>query len=243
VISPRPWLEHLLDHVPIARLGNDVEGVHQVRVATRRLDAWLRLGGRRVLRDDLRWLRRVAGDVRDLDVLLGRHPDGALGTWLRARRDSAQRAFVRALESPRWHGLSTAFLLLPPLDPDVAARGLARIEKRVGRADANLGDDGDRDEASLERWHALRRALRRLRYALEWLDRDAEAIEELQDELGELGDLALARRVFAHHPDESVVRDHLARSEGAFDEAFSKARRGWRSRRSTVLEGPSWNSS
>jgi CHAD domain-containing protein len=64
---------------PIARIGTDVEGVHQARVATRRLrshlvtyapvlrtDEAVRLG------KDLRWLGRSLAAARDLDVLRDR---------------------------------------------------------------------------------------------------------------------------------------------------------------------------
>jgi CHAD domain-containing protein len=45
----RDWVAHL----PLALSGEDPEGVHQVRVAGRRLRAYLDLLGFRVLKDDL----------------------------------------------------------------------------------------------------------------------------------------------------------------------------------------------
>lgn len=66
----------LLASDPIARLGEDVEGVHQARVATRRLRSHLstfadvlRTRPTERLSRDLRWLGRSLGSVRDLDVL------------------------------------------------------------------------------------------------------------------------------------------------------------------------------
>ncbi|HEU4743256.1 MAG TPA: CHAD domain-containing protein, partial [Meiothermus sp.] len=64
MIAPTRWLLHLENHLPVARKGADPEGVHQVRVAGRRLRVWLELGGYQVLHDDLRWLVRGAGKVR-----------------------------------------------------------------------------------------------------------------------------------------------------------------------------------
>lgn len=69
----------LIRHDPIVRLDTDVEGVHQARVATRRLRSDLRTFGKLVdhewassLRRDLKMLADALGEVRDGDVLLGR---------------------------------------------------------------------------------------------------------------------------------------------------------------------------
>ncbi|WP_114314147.1 CHAD domain-containing protein [Thermus caldifontis] len=67
------WLEHLKKHFPLALEGQDLEGVHQVRVAARRLRVYVELLGWRVLRDDLSRLFRGTSRVRDLEVALS-HP-------------------------------------------------------------------------------------------------------------------------------------------------------------------------
>jgi CHAD domain-containing protein len=72
-------ISRLVAHDAAARLGEDAEGVHQARVATRRLRSNLRTFDP-VLRSsptvgpikDLRWLGRALGVVRDLDVLRDR---------------------------------------------------------------------------------------------------------------------------------------------------------------------------
>jgi inorganic triphosphatase YgiF len=71
-------LEAILTCDPGVRLGTDPEAVHLMRVATRRLRAYLRvarpvLGRARVehVRSELSWLGDVLGAVRDLDVFLG----------------------------------------------------------------------------------------------------------------------------------------------------------------------------
>ncbi|HEY1732897.1 MAG TPA: CHAD domain-containing protein, partial [Acidimicrobiales bacterium] len=72
-------LERLVSHDPGVRLGRDPEAVHQARVAIRRLRADLSML-RGVLddtwvarvRDELRGLAAVFGQVRDADVLVGR---------------------------------------------------------------------------------------------------------------------------------------------------------------------------
>lgn len=66
----------LISNDPAARLGDEPEGVHQARVATRRLRSnldtfspMLRAGGTEAVASELQWLGRRLGVVRDLDVL------------------------------------------------------------------------------------------------------------------------------------------------------------------------------
>jgi CHAD domain-containing protein len=71
-------VQRLLAADPVARVGDDPEGVHQARVATRRLRSDLRtfeplLDPEWVsaLRDELRWLGAELGQAREAEVLLG----------------------------------------------------------------------------------------------------------------------------------------------------------------------------
>jgi CHAD domain-containing protein len=64
----------LLEHEAVAREGADPEGVHQMRVAVRRMRAALKASGEPGLDDlqpELRWFGGILGRIRDLDVLLG----------------------------------------------------------------------------------------------------------------------------------------------------------------------------
>jgi CHAD domain-containing protein len=72
----------IIRHDPGARLGDDIEDVHQLRVATRRLRSDLHsfaplLDHERLapVRVELGWLGRVVGAVRDTDVLAARLAD------------------------------------------------------------------------------------------------------------------------------------------------------------------------
>jgi CHAD domain-containing protein len=72
-------VDRLIRHDPVVRLDADPEGVHQARVATRRLRSDLRTfrslldpDWTRALRDELAWLAESLGAVRDADVLLAR---------------------------------------------------------------------------------------------------------------------------------------------------------------------------
>ena len=89
--------ERLLAHDPGTRLGTDPEELHQFRVATRRLRAFLRAGRElldpawaETLRTELRWLGGELGPSRDLDVL-DRTPAGG-GRGARGRRAGRARA-------------------------------------------------------------------------------------------------------------------------------------------------------
>ena len=112
----------LIRHDAAVRLGSDTEGVHQARVATRRLRSDLRTFRSLLepawdaqLRDELRWLGDELGAVRDLDVLgerLRAHasmlPDEDAVTMrklldrLRAQRDEARAAMLSALREDRY---------------------------------------------------------------------------------------------------------------------------------------------
>ena len=234
MISPHPWLEHLRLHLEVARLGRDPEGVHQMRVALRRLGAWLDLGGWRVLVDDIGWLRRNAGAVRDFDVLFERHPKEPLGPWLARRRERARGALLAALDAPRAAGLLEALSLAPPLDPDRARTALEGLARRVATRGKRAVESAEKPK-EIERWHALRRALRRLRYGMEWLEMPTKPLRELQDELGELGDLAVLQRQLREYPEPGHVAEIAAQLEQATERALVAARTGWRERHEAVL--------
>ena len=78
-IALRPSTGALLLHDPGTRRGDDPEELHQLRVATRRLRAFLRAAKTLVddewaesLRDEIGWLGGHLGPARDLDVMLDR---------------------------------------------------------------------------------------------------------------------------------------------------------------------------
>ncbi len=121
----RDQLAVLLVHDPGTRLGGDAEDLHQLRVATRRLRAFLRASRAFVdqewaegLRAELGWLGGELGRVRDLDVLiehlraesafLEREDAKAFRPILTAlgrERGRQRRTLVRGLESDRYLAL------------------------------------------------------------------------------------------------------------------------------------------
>ena len=112
----------LILHDPVVRLDVDPEGVHQARVATRRLRSDLRTFRSLVeptfasnVRDELGWLAEILGEVRDGDVLLERFrsrvaalPEaehaGATSVLetLERDRDAAHGRLLETLRSPRY---------------------------------------------------------------------------------------------------------------------------------------------
>lgn len=199
----------------------DAEDIHQLRVAIRRADAALITfrpllppGRRRRLRKRLKKLRRRAGEIRDVDVLLQRlarpatsHTENvpspcrhlherrrALARTLQAaaRReidDRFTRRAARIVTRTRWREGSVE----PPLS--AAARSLLRpLVDRLRQAGAH-------DLSNLRRLHRFRVSVKRLRYAIDFveagLDRECSAqvrtqLSELQSQLGRVCDHAAA---------------------------------------------------
>ncbi len=239
-IPADPWLEHLVRQLPVARAGEDAEGVHQVRVAVARLQVWLALGQWVVLQDDLRWLRRHAASVRDLDVHLAALPPKVVEARLRRELGRARAELLAALNNPRLQGLLLALALLPAPSRAQAERYAARLAKAVLRR----GRRAFERPGDLPALHALRRAARRLRYALEWLGESARPVVELQDALGRAGDRIVALR----HVDRMARAGHPAhayrrRLEAELRHHAAEAKRRWVESRSDFEEAARWKSS
>jgi CHAD domain-containing protein len=185
----------LLRHEPGTRLGEDIEQLHQMRVATRRLRAAMSAFAPvlppdlQPLRDELRWLAASLGAVRDLDVHLEalarirRDSDweqsNALAPLIElieeSRRDTRQ-ILLATLDSPQYDALvqgMTDALRAPPLVdaapvPAVTSREFSRrlLRDRYRRF--------RRDAARLtpgsapEEFHAVRIRAKRLRYSLDF---------------------------------------------------------------------------
>lgn len=198
-----PWLDHLERHLPVARLGGDPEGVHQLRVAAQRLRTWLKLQGLRVLDDDLRWLRNGAGDVRDLDVSMSLVEPGPYLDELRRRWRIAHGDLLRVLDAPRLRALLEALPRLPAARRERVLRATRRWLRKTRR----VGNRLDWERAPEEELHAFRRRVRRLRYALDWLGEPRKAVKVLSEELGDVNDLAVLR-------DRLLRGEHLAAADG-----------------------------
>ncbi len=182
----------LLLHLPAARLGEDIEGVHRARVATRRLRSVLRTfrplldpQWARGLEDDLRWLADDLGRVRDADVLLVRlratiddHPELQTAATARViealeqQRRRANRALLDHLDRRRADHLFD-LLVEAAADPRTVAKAersaaerlrrlVRRRWRRLERAVDSLGADPSMDDL-----HRVRILAKRTRYASE----------------------------------------------------------------------------
>jgi CHAD domain-containing protein len=180
-------LVRLIAFDPPTRLG-DVEGLHQMRVATRRLRSDLRTfrplldqSWSRGLSEELRWLGDMLGAVRDTDVHLAHLESSAsdllpgLEPYLhriRDRREAAHNALAQAMQGERYVAILDRMVdaLRDPLVNEDARRPSSRelppLLKRAWKrlepaAEALAPHDPDPD------YHALRIRAKRLRYAAE----------------------------------------------------------------------------
>ncbi|HEV1997892.1 MAG TPA: CHAD domain-containing protein, partial [Candidatus Dormibacteraeota bacterium] len=208
-----------------ARVGGESEAVHQARVATRRLrsdmgtfSGLLEAEPTTRLREELKWLAELLGQVRDADVLIERMtgrlqeipgpPAGqrALLQRLTDRREVARGRMLVGLRGERYALLLDDLVDVanrPRLrkDPDASAGkvlpGLvAQPWKKLVRLVGRLGENpSDHD------LHAVRIASKRARYASEAVapvagrpaERFAEAVAALQTSLGDYNDTVVAR--------------------------------------------------
>ena len=209
----------MLAHEPGVRLGEDPEELHDMRVATRRLRAALKLysdvlpkRSERYERD-LRWVAGALGEVRDLDVHLQRLSEEAsangevleeIVALLRERRVEARRRMLEALDSNRCERLLASFSgtlrrgrsptpTAPVLEaaPDLLRDRYKKVRKRANTL---------REDSPPEHFHELRKKGKRLRYALEPLQeiygkpaqKMVKLLKEIQDDLGDHQDLIVA---------------------------------------------------
>ncbi len=184
-LQAKAWLERLDDARTLA-LAGDADGVHQVRVAARRLRVWLGFKGHASLEQELRWACGELALMRDLEIF-GEALTAAPLAELKAR---ATQQVVEALESPRWHSLREALEQVRAPKKSRARRALSKLERTLEKRRTTLpAGEG-------EALHALRRSLRRVRYAREWLGLEASELAAEQERLGAVCDL-LALQAFA----------------------------------------------
>ncbi|MHC4994549.1 MAG: CHAD domain-containing protein [Planctomycetota bacterium] len=187
--------EAMRRHEPVAREGANIEGVHQMRVATRRGRAAFRAFKEALPKKpivafnrEFKWVAGALGEVRDLDVyranvhryadqipaadaehLIGYHE------YLQLQWQVARKQLLACLDSPRYARLVEDFTGFIEKGPSSATRrktgavqSVARpmLVKRLTRV---RRDGGAISEASPdEDLHALRIQCKRLRYLFEF---------------------------------------------------------------------------
>ncbi len=205
------------------RAGRSVEGLHQLRVALRRLEVVLKAFGEEFQQgwlDDLRGRAKILssrlGPARDLDVFVtqlldapaeegDREAFASLRDRMEEMRARAWKQAVDCVNGADFSLLAEDIAALAhsrlPMAPDtrldrVASRLLDRQQKRAvkrGRKARN-GEEGD--------LHRLRIALKKLRYTAEFLSplyprkkvrRYVKRLRGLQEQLGAINDIAHVR--------------------------------------------------
>jgi len=177
-------------HEPGARLGQDPEELHQLRVTARRIDATLALFKRQLppalarARKTTKSVLRSLGEARDLDVQLSElarycsrlpeHERAAaepLRTRLESEREQVRARLLRGLDSePMRHWLKT--LTLDGAERDEmngTDRAMLVMPERVRRRFRKLRKSVGklRSKSSMEDYHLVRRRAKQLRYATE----------------------------------------------------------------------------
>ncbi|WP_448577686.1 CYTH and CHAD domain-containing protein [Thermaurantiacus sp.] len=198
-------------------VSEEPEGPHQLRVALRRLRTALRLF-RPILERDLadelartaRDIGRLVSPLRDADVLAGGllmpRADPGLASVLRRWTEETRRTVRGQLLDVGATGFAIRLLSLAALGgwqrqgqrdrllrphEEVVRPALSRLWARVSHAGKRLAG------LSPEERHELRKDLKKLRYAMEMVSREAQpggfvpALKRLLQDLGDLNDLSV----------------------------------------------------
>lgn len=215
---------------PLAREGHDPEGVHQLRVTSRRLRAELGVlapvlsrPAATDLAKELRWIGTILGRQRDLDVLFElltqlEHEespfDASVLFRLRRQRDAERRRVRDALSSARYRRLArdlATWAVAPRLRHRAHTRASDVLRPRLLSGLSTLFDTVDAlgPNVTDERLHQLRITIKHSRYRAEVaasiLGPNADAVaKDLAKAQGVLGDLH--DRVVA----SSYLRDWLS---------------------------------
>ena len=239
------------------------EALHQARVAMRRLRSAVSLfkpvldDEARRLSGEFRWLAGVLGEARNIDVLLPKAKDGDFADRLQQAREAAYDEVENALGSPRARALmldfhewlhTGAYLDGPAKDKTIgeqAVEALDKMRKKLKKHGRDLAHVDD------EQRHEARKDAKKLRYAAEFFKtlfadhkearrhkRFIKAMEELQDQLGALNDLAtgpsvLEKHGLQDHPEAASVilhadkRSLIAAAQAALDDVLD-TKRFWR---------------
>jgi len=218
----------LIEHDPVVRAGEDPEGVHQARVATRRLRSDLRTFAPLVdtawadrLRAELSDLADSLGVVRDADVLLARLQGDAARLadddrqhiarvlrQLEMHRDASLLALLAIMDGPRYATLIDDLVdaaehpMLTPAARHPAQHELAAIVarpwKRLRRAVAALSESPPDTDL-----HRIRIMAKRARYA-------AEAVAVVVPAAGVFAkEVARLQTVLGDHHDAVIAEDWL----------------------------------
>ena len=244
----------LLKYRAIALTSRRPVGIHQTRVALRRLRAAFGLfksaidgPALRALSAEARWLAAECGPARDLQVFLSETVDEVPPSVKRIANRLAKAHLERArsaLSGARFEGFNRqldAFLALPPVGASERLDDFARAV--LNRRHAKVVQRGRKLRSlSEKRLHRLRIAIKKLRYAAAFLQPAfasarakpyIEATVRLQGALGTLNDRAVAVHVLADLATAARATEDV---DQALKALAKQAKRGDKRRRRKVLQ-------
>ncbi|MCB5189167.1 CHAD domain-containing protein [Methylobacillus arboreus] len=216
-------LRHLQSNQAIAIQADDTEGVHQMRIALRRLKAALKTFAIQddAIKEELSWLSDLLSKPRDLDVLLYetlpslKLPADQIGQAQSHVERAKKRAYSKlrnGLKQARYQRLllTLGHLFASGLQDNGST--LQKItDKQLRRTHSKLLKRGKRlTKLPAEKRHQVRIQARRLRYTLEFLspvypgkktatqaEKLLSALRDAQTRLGSLNDIAVTSRTLA----------------------------------------------
>lgn len=183
----------MLSHESGARLGDDSEQIHQMRVSIRRMRAAFRIFGdvlpKRVGRQaiELSWVAKELGAVRDLDVMIERTVAWSLesadttafqtvAAWLIAERTEEYQRLLETLDSERYAKFTADFARVlrkpfpgPAWSQAPALKAIPALIMQRYRRMRRLGDTLKPTSPAID-FHRLRIRSKRLRYGLEFIE-------------------------------------------------------------------------
>jgi triphosphatase len=256
----RGCIRHLLDNQNCVVKRGSGPGIHQMRVAIRRLRATLSLFDKLLspeiqaeLKPELRWLAGELAPARDWDVFSKetlarcrmRTGDGKPARVIRkaaaAIRAAARQRAIAAINSPRYAALVLSLGIwleaerwragMDERQTELATRPIGKYARPLlARRARKLRKAGKRIEyLSVEQRHALRKRLKTLRYGAvcvaalfpgRRVKRAVAALSRVQDLLGAINDLAVARTLLARLTTGSD--GSLAEALASMDDACAK---------------------
>jgi inorganic triphosphatase YgiF len=239
-------LKHYRLNEPLVIRKCKAEALSQARVAMRRLRSAFTLFRPAVedveyqhLRHEVRWFTAQLGDARNIDVYLTRDLDDDERERLLAKRERAYEHVADAMNSHKFRRLLIdivgwtaigAWRSAKPACRSIDGFATRRLDK-LWRSIATAGRRvADMDESTR---HGLRIQVKKMRYAIEFLcglfpgakgpqRAFGDTIEELQEVLGKLNDLATAKSFESQRPHDDWLigsyeeRRYLKSAEDAY---------------------------
>lgn len=243
-------------------LRDEEDSVHQMRVTVRRLRSvlatyrpFLDPEQTEPLRDELKWLGALLGDVRDAEVLRkrlrrwaaehGPAPSGvdALRAALAERQAVGRARLLPELDGERYRTLVAALAATDGFPWSDGAPGKKALRKRLRKSWRRLAAAVDAAECAEDpaerrhRLHEARKKAKRTRYAAESLrevfgkhaERLAEATRSIQSALGDLNDSVVMIRAIEEIPGhDDALRELLRREVAAADDAEERFAPVWK---------------